>query len=311
MSKRRPFVMIPKDVLDAAAAIDPPAQVVHLALYRIQSDAKPKDKELFRAGAGRVARYCRLSRRTIQDKMKKLEEAGLIRIKSGRRANRDSDQEENQVTLITSAGDALVPSAQLAQEMRLTSAGDAPALAQEMRSYKDTKIIDTLSTLSKPKRESQKRERVEVMIQRVAKELNTPEEQVEAHWEKHRGSMAAMNTGAFATTTTFANYMDGQPRPKPQATPEEIKGRWVRGLESAKEERALYWSKGAKGVSGPKAVSATWEDASPEERGKFMESTEGATYLPLIEARSNNGKAFKVIPDNGEIIPAGEASQAA
>ena len=99
---RKPFVMIPKAVLKAAMKIDPYAKMLLVALYEIQSDAKPKDKELFRAGAGRIAKYCGLSRSLIQRRMKKLAEVGLIRVKSGRRANRDSDQEENQITLITS-----------------------------------------------------------------------------------------------------------------------------------------------------------------------------------------------------------------
>ena len=324
MSKRQPFVMMTKAVLNAAAKIDPSAQVVLLALYRIQSDAKPEEKELFRAGAKRIETYCGLKRATIQRKMKKLEGAGLIRIKSGRRADRTADQEANQVTLLSSLTERLVdkkenePSSlterlvdeekgdkredepvshQLASQKGITSLTERPLLASQRGSYKDTKIKDTLSTLSKPKRESQKRESVEVMIQRVAKELNTPEEQVEAHWEKHRGSMAGMNSGAYATPNTFAKYMDGQPRPKPQATPEETKGRWVKVIDSAKGERAHYWSQ------WPDAVSQTWEDARSNEKGEFMQSIPGASYLALAEAKSNNGSTFTITPESGEIVP--------
>ena len=328
MSKRQPFVMIPKASLKAASEAGPSAHLLLVVLYQIQNDAKPKERELFRAGAGRIGRYCGLSRRTIQAKIKKLEEVGLISIKSGRRANRSSDKEENQITLITgatialvegkkkkptgatialvegkkrgkltSAGDALVERANWRNHCATTSATIAPQLAQPLRSLKEVKNKETLSTLSKPKRESQKRERVEVMIQRVAKELNTPEEQVEAHWEKHRGSMAGMKSGAYATPNTFAKYMDGQPRPKPQATPEETKGRWVKVIDSAKGERAHYWSQ------WPDAVSQTWEDARSNEKGEFMQSIPGASYLALAEAKSNNGSTFTITPESGEIVP--------
>ncbi len=52
-------------------------------------------------------RHCGLSRRAVQDGIKRLAAEGLIEIKSGRRKDRKTDHEENQITLKGSAQDAL------------------------------------------------------------------------------------------------------------------------------------------------------------------------------------------------------------
>lgn len=103
----RAFSRIFKADHDKALAIDPSALLVYVALCRIHSDAKPEEKASFRAGAGRIARHCGLGRRTIQRWLPQLKKEGLIEIVSGRRKDRESDHEENRITLKGSATGAL------------------------------------------------------------------------------------------------------------------------------------------------------------------------------------------------------------
>jgi hypothetical protein len=103
----RPFTRIFKTDHDKALEAGPLALLVYLALCRIHSDAPPDEKGCFRAGAARIARHCGLSRRAIQPRLRLLEKEQLITILSGRRKDRESDHEENRITLRGSAGDAL------------------------------------------------------------------------------------------------------------------------------------------------------------------------------------------------------------
>jgi hypothetical protein len=103
----RPFTRIFKADHDKALEADPLALLVYVALCRIQSDAPPEEKASFRAGAARIARHCGLSRRAIQERLRRLQRDGLIVVLSGRRENRESDHEENRITLKGRAGDAL------------------------------------------------------------------------------------------------------------------------------------------------------------------------------------------------------------
>ena len=103
----RPFTRIFKADHDKALEVDSLALLVYFALCRIHSDAPPEEKGCFRAGAARIARHCGLSRRAIQPRLRLLEKEQLITILSGRRKDRESDHEENRITLKGSAGDAL------------------------------------------------------------------------------------------------------------------------------------------------------------------------------------------------------------
>lgn len=103
----RPFTRIFKADHDKALEVDSLSLLVYLALCRIHSDAPPEEKGCFRAGAARIARHCGLSRRAIQQRLRLLEKEQLITILSGRRKDRESDHEENRITLRCSAGDAL------------------------------------------------------------------------------------------------------------------------------------------------------------------------------------------------------------
>ena len=107
MSGVRPFVQVFKTEWSKALECDSVSLMVYLALCHIHSDAKPEEKSCFRAGAARIAKHCGLSRRAIQERLPRLAAEGLIKIKSGRRKDRKNDHEENQITLLCSAQDAL------------------------------------------------------------------------------------------------------------------------------------------------------------------------------------------------------------
>ena len=79
------------------------ALAVYVALCRIQSDAPPDQKSLFKAGAARIARHSAVSTRSVKRALPILAAEGLIQITSGRRKDRLSDHEENQITLLGNA----------------------------------------------------------------------------------------------------------------------------------------------------------------------------------------------------------------
>jgi hypothetical protein len=99
----KPYSRIFKADHDKALECDPLSLLVYLALCRIHSDAPPEEKDSFRAGAARIARFCGLSRGAIQERVKRLAAEGLIKVKSGRREDRKTDHEENRITLKGSA----------------------------------------------------------------------------------------------------------------------------------------------------------------------------------------------------------------
>ena len=103
----RPFVQVFKSEWSKALECDSVSLLVYLALCHIRSDAPPEEKDSFKAGAARIARFCGLSRTAIQERLPRLAAEGLIEIKSGRRKDRESDHEENRITLKGSAPDAL------------------------------------------------------------------------------------------------------------------------------------------------------------------------------------------------------------
>ena len=95
----RPFVQIFKTEWSKALECDSVSLLVYLALCHIRSDAPPEEKDSFKAGAARIARFCGLSRSAIQERLPRLAAEGLIEIKSGRRKDRESDHEENRITI--------------------------------------------------------------------------------------------------------------------------------------------------------------------------------------------------------------------
>ncbi len=103
----KPYSRVFKADHDKALELGSTCLLTFLALCRIQSDAAPDKKDLFQAGAARIMRHCGLSRRAVQECVKRLAAEGLIAIKSGRRKDRESDHEENQITLKGSASGAL------------------------------------------------------------------------------------------------------------------------------------------------------------------------------------------------------------
>ena len=103
----KPYTRIFKAEHDKALECGSVSLLVYFALCRIHSDAPPEEKDSFKAGNARIRKHCGLSRRAIQVSLPRLAAEGLIEIKSGRRKDRESDHEENRITLKGSASDAL------------------------------------------------------------------------------------------------------------------------------------------------------------------------------------------------------------
>lgn len=98
---RAPFTMIVKADHDrAVTAGGVNALAVYVALCRIQSDSIPELKDSFPAGAARIARHCGLSTKTVKRMLPVLAKEGLISILSGRRNDRNTDHDENKITLL-------------------------------------------------------------------------------------------------------------------------------------------------------------------------------------------------------------------
>ena len=103
----KPYTRVFKADHDKALECGSVSLLVYFALCRIHSDAPPEEKDSFKAGNARIRKHSGLSRRAIQDSLPRLAAEGLIEIKSGRRKDRESDHEENRITLKGSAPDAL------------------------------------------------------------------------------------------------------------------------------------------------------------------------------------------------------------
>ena len=103
----KPYTRVFKADHDKALECGSVSLLVYFALCRIHSDAPPEEKDSFKAGNARIRKHSGLSRRAIQDSLPRLATEGLIEIKSGRRKDRESDHEENRITLKGSASDAL------------------------------------------------------------------------------------------------------------------------------------------------------------------------------------------------------------
>jgi hypothetical protein len=138
VSKTAPHTRISKAHHDKVlTALGTPGLAVYIALCRIQSDAKAEEKHLFDAGARRISRHCGLSVRSIRTYLPMLADLGAIKVQSGRNAGRQSDHEENKVSLIDSAAFAL------------GSAGDAQAPSARDRGENCTRIKNTKNSLGK------------------------------------------------------------------------------------------------------------------------------------------------------------------
>ena len=97
--RNRPYTRLFKREHDKALALGRTGLLVYVALCRLQSDARPEDKEAFRAGASRVASLCGLSTRSVQDVLPRLAAEGLITVHGGIQKH----YEENKVTLLGNA----------------------------------------------------------------------------------------------------------------------------------------------------------------------------------------------------------------
>ena len=76
--------------------------LVYVAFCRLQSDARPDEKDGFQAGAARIAKHCGLSKRCVKGYLPLLVEEKLIEVASGRKTDTRNYNEENRITLLGS-----------------------------------------------------------------------------------------------------------------------------------------------------------------------------------------------------------------
>lgn len=100
--RRGPFSVVQKSAHDKALELGSTGLLVYVALCRLQSDARPDEKDNFAAGAERIAKHCGLSSRCVKGYLPRLAEEGLIEIESGRRTDTRNHNEENRITLLGS-----------------------------------------------------------------------------------------------------------------------------------------------------------------------------------------------------------------
>jgi len=101
--RRGPFSVIQKSEHDKALALGSTGLLVYVALCRLQSDARPDEKDCFMAGAARIAKHCGLTKRTVKNYLPLLAEEELIAIESGCKTGTGNSNEENKYTLLGSA----------------------------------------------------------------------------------------------------------------------------------------------------------------------------------------------------------------
>ena len=98
----RPFSVIQKAAHDKALELGSTGLLVYVGLCRLQSDARPDEKDNFPAGAARIAKHCGLSSRCVKDYLPLLAKEGIIEITSGCKTDTRNYNEENKITLLGS-----------------------------------------------------------------------------------------------------------------------------------------------------------------------------------------------------------------
>jgi DNA-binding transcriptional ArsR family regulator len=89
-----PWLWASKAAIDRAAIIDGEGAgpvAVYIALCYAESDAPPSVKGGFYASAKKLGRYVGLGERTVERSIRKLEQAGLVQIISGRRSEKPNE----------------------------------------------------------------------------------------------------------------------------------------------------------------------------------------------------------------------------
>lgn len=100
--RKRPFSVIQKSAHDKALELGSTGLLVYVAICRLQSDARPDEKDSFPAGAARIAKHCGLSKRCVKGYLPLLVEEKLIELTSGSKTDTRNYNEENRITLLGS-----------------------------------------------------------------------------------------------------------------------------------------------------------------------------------------------------------------
>jgi hypothetical protein len=198
-----------------------------------------------------------------------------------------------------------------------------------LKKHSEENQIPTHNSLSlSPRRAGghggQRRESVEEVKERLAREHGMEAEEVGRLWDKHVANMAKLPSGAYATPANFSNNFSslkakhqkhesriaryrGCSNPAAYAEPlapseRAVEEAWPRvqaAVKRATDERAARWKQFA---STTCLGAPAFEEANEETRLAFMTSNEGATFLALAEEWSRSGTLYTVEEETGRVL---------
>lgn len=328
------FVWLSNNVLSVVERLPkkcrPSVRSVLLAYAQLSS--RRGNARTFPAAAELVARMAGCAVRTVHNADKLLVAAGLVTIHRQKMQGRDVPR---LVTL--SEVDAAPPLA-----FEIVSVDDLPAVRQHRRQQSKKGVhtgmqvvqcnLHTLKKHSKEKhipkdtslslspplrggRGGQRRESLEEVKERLAREHGMEAEEVGRLWQKHVANMeegrAAGRVKGYATPDNFSNNFDslkarqqkhesriarlrGVGAPSHYAEPEKDKAAIARAMA----ERATWWQRFAANTAG---TPSRYDQADDETKFRFMTSNEGASFAALASSHSYNGQRFKFDEATGSI----------
>jgi hypothetical protein len=320
------FVWLSNNVLSVVERLPkkcrPSVRSVLLAYAQLSS--RRGNARTFPAAAELVARMAGCSVSTVHLADKHLRDAGLIVIQHQKVGGRDVPR------LVTLSEVAAAPPI----AFEVVAAEDLPSVRryrrQQSKKSSDTGVrvavckSDTLKKHSEekhilqhtslslsPRRAGghggQRRESLEEVKERLAREHGMEAEEVGRLWEKHVANMeagrAAGRVQGYATPANFSNNFDSiKARHKPKATklscPGEEREKEKAAIARAMAERETWWQRFAATTAG---TPSRYDQADDETRFRFMTSNEGASFAALASSHSINGLRFKFDEATGSI----------
>jgi hypothetical protein len=328
------FVWLSNNVLSVVERLPkkcrPSVRSVLLAYAQLSS--RRGNARTFPAAAELVARIAGCAIRTVHNADKQLAAAGLITIHRQKVQGRDVPR------LVTLAEVAAAPPV----AFEVVPVDELPAVRQHRRQQSKRSVHTgmqvvqcNLHTLKKHSEENQipthnslslsprragghggqRRESLEEVKERLAREHGMEAEEVGRLWEKHVANMeagrAAGRVQGYATPANFSNNFDslkarqqkhesrvnryhGVGNPACYAEPEVKRA----AANRAVAERTRWFNQFATTTAN---VPRTWDEADKDVRLQFMASNEGSNFFALAGSYSARGAYFWLDEETGEV----------
>ncbi len=324
------FVWLSNNVLSVVERLPkkcrPSVRSVLLAYAQLSS--RRGNARTFPAAAELVARMAGCSVSTVHLADKHLRDAGLIVIQHQKVGGRDVPR---LVTLsevaaappiafeVVAAED--LPSVRRYRRQQSKKSSDtgvrvAVCKSDTLKKHSEENQIPTHNSLSlSPRRAGghggQRRESVEEVKERLAREHGMEAEEVGRLWDKHVANMAKLPSGAYATPANFSNNFSslkakhhkhesriaryrGVSNPAAYHEPEVKRA----AAERAVAERTRWFNQFAATTAN---VPRTWDEADKDVRLQFMASNEGSNFFALAGSYSARGAYFWLDEETGEV----------